>query len=114
MINSKSVFRALVLTAALAACAAPIATARVGDVPLHGGGVSTPPRADRSLPPRVDGIGVQPRQRTGVAAVPITQPSQRRGFDSSSAAIAVVALLSLTLLGLAGWSTLRGARATRA
>jgi hypothetical protein len=108
MIDAKSIRRALALTAALAASAAPVATARVADPSLPGGVVSTQV-THRGVPPRVDGIGVQPGHRN-VAAVPITQPAHRHGFDWLSAAIAVAALASLTLLVLAGRSILTAAR----
>jgi hypothetical protein len=45
--------------------------------------------------------------------VPITQPSARKGFDWLSAAIGVGAVLSLILLGLAGWSIRTGGRTGR-
>jgi hypothetical protein len=115
MIDAKSLRRALVLTTALAACAAPTATARVADAPAPGGVMSTTSpgtrAADHGLPPRVNGIGEQPHQRTNVVAIPITQPSHRHGFDWPSAAIAAAALLSLALLGLAARSMLTGVRA---
>jgi hypothetical protein len=110
MIDSKTLRRAVVLTAALAACTASSASARVADVPARGGDMTTlatPPAA----PPRVDSIGVQPRKPSGAVTVPITQPAHRQGFDWLSAGIAIAALLSLTLLGLAGWSIRAAARA---
>jgi hypothetical protein len=111
MIGSKAVRRAFVLTTALAACAAPNAAARVADAPLHNAGVSTV-RVHRAVPPRVDGIGVQPRHPTTVPAVPLTRPSHGGGLDWRSAAIGVAALLSLALLSAATWTTVRGRRAT--
>jgi hypothetical protein len=111
MIDSKSVRRALLLTTALAACAAPNAAARVADAPVPRASVSTV-ATHHSVPPRVDGIGVQPSHRATVPAVPITQPSHGGGFDWLSAAIGVAALLSLALLSAAAWTTVRGRRAT--
>jgi hypothetical protein len=115
MIDATSLRRALVLTMALAACAAPTASGRVGDAPVGGGVVSAPPAAGRApeqgVPPRVDGIGVRPSSRTGAVAVPIAQPSPRGGSGSWSAAIAAAAVLSVALLGLAGRSALTAARA---
>jgi hypothetical protein len=111
MIGSKSVRRALLLTTALAACAAPNAAARVADAPVHGANVTTL-TTHQGAPPRVDGIGVQPSHRTSVPAVPLTQPSHGGGFDWRSAAIGVAALLSLALLSAAAWTTVRGRRAT--
>jgi hypothetical protein len=110
MINAKSIPLAFAVTAAVAAAAAPTATARVADAPLRGGLVSTSSTADHAVPPRVDGIGVQPDRPTGVLAVPVTRPSQRRGFSWPTAAIAVVAVLGLMLLGLARWSTVHRGR----
>jgi hypothetical protein len=114
MIDATSLRRALVLTAALAACAAPTASGRVADAPVGGGVVSAPsaarPAPDRGVPPRVDGMGVEPSSRTGVVALPITHSSPRHGSEWWSAAIAV-AVLSLALLGLAGRSALTAARA---
>jgi hypothetical protein len=111
MIGSKSVRRAFVLTTALAACAAPNAAARVADAPVHNAGVSTV-RVHQVVPPRVDGIGVQPSHPTTVPAVPLTQPSHDGGFDWRSALIGVAALLSLALLSAAAWTTVRARRAT--
>jgi hypothetical protein len=106
--------RALVLTAALAACAAPTASGRVADAPVRGGVVSAASAArhapDPGVPPRVDGIGVQPGRPTGVVAVTITGPSPRHGFDWSSVGIAGAAMI-LALLGLASRSALAAARA---
>jgi hypothetical protein len=114
MIDAMSLRRALVLTTALAACAAPTASGRVADAPV-GGVVSAQPAAghapDQGVPPRVDGIGVRPSSRAAVAAVAIVLSSPRHGSDAWSAAIAVAALLSLALLGLAGRSALIAARA---
>ena len=115
MSDATSLRRAVVLTTALAACAAPTASGRVADAPVGGGVVSAQPAAghapDQGVPPRVDGIGVRPRSRAGVAAVPIVQPSPRHGSTAWSAGIAVAALLSLALLGRAGRSALTAARA---
>jgi hypothetical protein len=115
MIDATSLRRALVLTTALAACAAPTASGRVADAPVRGGIVSAPSAArhapDQGVPPRVDGIGVQPGSRTGVVAVTTTEPSPRHRSDWPSAGIAVAAVLSLALLGLAGRSALTAARA---
>jgi hypothetical protein len=111
MIDATSLRRALVLTTALAACAAPTASGRVADAPVRGV-VSAQPAPghapDQGVPPRVDGIGVRPSSR---AAVPVVQSSPRHGSDAWSAGIAVAALLSLALLGLAGRSALIAARA---
>jgi hypothetical protein len=115
MIGATSLRRALVLTTALAACAAPTASGRVADAPVGGGVVSARPPAghapDQGVPPRVDGIGVRPSSRPGVAAVPAVPSSARHGSDASWAAIAIAGLLSLALLGVAGRSALTAARA---
>jgi hypothetical protein len=113
MTDAKSVRRALLLTTVLAACAAAPATARVADATGNRTAVAAQAQT-HGVPARVDGIGVQPPRRTNVTAVAITRPSQRHGFDWPSAAIAVVVVLSLALVGFAGWSTRRAARATRA
>ena len=114
--DAMSLRRALVLTTALAACAAPTASARVADAPMRGGVVSAPSAArhvsGQAVPPRVDGIGAQPGSPTRVVAIPTTaQPSPRHGFDWAWAGIAVAAVLSIALLGLAGRSAVTAARA---
>jgi hypothetical protein len=114
--DARSLRRALVLTTALAACAAPTASGRVADAPVRGGVVSAPLAAGHApgqpVPPRVDGMGAQPGSRTGVVAIVTTaQPSPRHGFDWAWAAIAVVAVLSIALLGLACRSALTAPRA---
>ncbi|HEY7622895.1 MAG TPA: hypothetical protein VH834_24185 [Solirubrobacteraceae bacterium] len=107
MIVAKSVRRVAVLTTVAAACAAPAASARVADQPVP------TTRPVQAVPPRVDGIGRQPSASRPVATtVPIVQPSSDGGFEWTSAAIGAAALLSLTLLGAAGWATVRGRRAT--
>jgi hypothetical protein len=83
---------------------------------MRGGVVSAPSAArhvsGQAVPPRVDAMGVQPGNRTGVVAIPTTaQPSPRRGFDWAWAAIAVAAVLSIALLGLACRSALTAPRA---
>ena len=113
--DARSLRRALVLTTALAACAAPTASGRVADAPVRGGVLSAPLAGSnapgQAVPPRVDGMGVQPGSRTGVVAVTTTRPSPRHGSDWPWAEIAVAALLSIALLGLACRSALTGARA---
>jgi hypothetical protein len=114
--DARSLRRALVLTTALAACAAPTASGRVADAPVRGDVVSAPLAAGhapgQAVPPRVDGMGVQPGSPTGVVAIPTTaQPSPRHGFDWAWAGIAVAAVLSIALLGLACRSALTAARA---
>ena len=114
MVDATSLRRALVLTTVLAACAAPTASGRVADAPARGGVVSAPSAArhapDRGVPPRVDGMGVQPGSPTGVVAVTTTRPSPRHGPDWSSVGIAG-AVMILALLGLASRSALIAARA---
>jgi hypothetical protein len=112
MIDSKSVRRTLLLITALAACAAPNATARVADAPVRGAAVSTVP-THRGVPPRVDAIGVLPSHQTHVPALPITQASHSGGFDWRSAGIGAAALLSVALLGGAAWTTVRRRPVTR-
>jgi hypothetical protein len=118
MIVAKSIRRIAVMTTVAAACAAPTASARVADAPPHQA-VTAQSQATRStdgqaqgVPPRVDGIASQPNDRSGRVAVPIVQASSNGGFDWASAAIGAAALLSVTLLGAAGWATVRGRRVT--
>jgi hypothetical protein len=107
MIDTKSLRRALVLTTALAACAAPPAAARVADAPSHGAAITPSATgvtaSDRGVPPRIDGIGARPRDGARAVPVRLTQPS-RGGFDWTSGAIGATALLSLALLSLAAVS----------
>jgi hypothetical protein len=118
MIVAKSVRRIAVMTTVAAACAAPAASARVADEPPHQAvtahSQATPSAYGHAqdVPPRVDGIGSQPNDRSGRAAVPIVQASSNGGFDWASAAIGAAALLSVTLLGAAGWAMVRGRRVT--
>jgi hypothetical protein len=112
MIDSKSVRRTVLLIAALAACAAPNAAARVGDAPVRGADVSALP-TPQGVPPRVDAIGVQPRGQSNVPAVPITQSTHGGGFDWLSAGIGAAALLSVALLGAAAWTTVHRRPMTR-
>jgi hypothetical protein len=113
-VDATSLRRALVLTTALAACAAPTASARVADTSVRGGVMRGPSAAghapDPGVPPRVDGMGVQPGSPTGVVAVTISRPSPRHGSDWSSVGIAG-AVMTLALLGLASRSALTAARA---
>jgi hypothetical protein len=113
MIHATSLRRALVLATTLAACAAPTASGRVADAPTRAGVVSSPAAAghapDQAVPPRVEGMGVQPGSPAGVAAATITQPS-RDGSDWPWAATAA-AVLSIALLALASRSALTAARA---
>jgi hypothetical protein len=115
MIEGKFLGRALTLTAALAACAAPPAAARVADAPIASSARphSTVTRAETSgVPPRVDAVGHPPRTRAVV--VPLTAPSRDGGFDWLSAAIGVAAALSLALLALATWSVRTARQVDRA
>jgi hypothetical protein len=114
--DARSLRRALVLTTALAACAAPTASGRVADAPVRGGVVSAPLPAGhapgQAVPPRVEAMGVQPGSPTGVVAIPTTaQPSPRHRFDWAWAGIAVAAVLSIAFLGLACRSAVTAARA---
>jgi len=106
MIVAKSVRRIAVLTTVAAACAAPVASARVADQPVPTVSASV---QSQGVPPRVDGIGSRPASTT---VVPLVQPTSSGGFDWASAAIGAAALLSIALLGAAGWMTLRGRRGT--
>jgi hypothetical protein len=108
MIVAKSVRRIAVMTTVAAACAAPTASARLADAPVH----QAVTAQTQGVPPRVDGIGSRPSDQSGRVAVPLVQPSSDGGFDWVSAAIGAAALLSLALLGTAGWVTLRGRRTT--
>jgi hypothetical protein len=126
MFDAKSVSRALLLTTVVAVAAAPAASAREADAPVHQSRVavvatSVPPRVDgigqppsdpgrvadtpESVPPRVDGIGQPPTDHATRVAVPPAQAPSHGGFDWTLAGIAVAALLSLALLGAAGWKT---------
>jgi hypothetical protein len=107
MIVAKSVRRIAVMTTVAAACAAPTASARLADAPVH----QAVTAQTQGVPPRVDGIGSRPTEPS-VPAVPIVQPSPSGGFDWASAAIGAAALLSIVLLGAAGWATVRGRRVT--
>jgi hypothetical protein len=111
MIVAKSVRRIAVLTTVAAACAAPAASARVADEPAPQATVSASVHA-HGVPPRVDGIGSQPSvsRPASTTVVPLVQPSSDGGFDWASAAIGAAALLSIALLGAAGWATVRGRR----
>jgi hypothetical protein len=109
MIVAKSVRRIAVITTVAAACAAPAASARVADAPVH---QAVTPQT-QGVPPRVDGIGSRPSEPR-VRPVPIVQPPSNGGLDWASAAIGAAALLSLTLLGAAAWATVRGRHAGRA
>jgi hypothetical protein len=97
MIDTRSVGRVLVLAAAIAACTAPTAAARVPDI--YGHETATAPARQPGVPPRVDGMAVQPRERPAPAPVQITQP-RRGGLDWRSAAITGTAVLGLALLAL--------------
>ncbi len=108
MIVAKSVRRIAVVTTVAAACAAPAASARVADAPVH----QAVAAQTQGVPPRVDSIGNGPSDRSGRIAVPLVQPSSNGGFDWASALIGAAALLSLTLLGAAGWATLRARHVT--
>jgi hypothetical protein len=110
MIAAKSVRRIAVLTAVAAGCAAPVASANVADAPVHQAKHYS--QTAQSAPPRVDGIGSQPSRPVGTTVVPLVQPTSDSGFDWTSAAIGAAGLLSLALLGTAGWMTLRGRRST--
>src|SRR5690242_18778231 len=109
MFDAKSVSRALLLTTVVAVAAAPAASAREADAPVHqspavvvtapvaGTPASVPPRVDgigqqpsdpgrvasspASVPPRVDGIGQPPTDRGGRVAVPSVQAKSDDGFD---------------------------------
>jgi hypothetical protein len=81
---------------------------------LNGGEAVTPvaqstgdngPKADVSVPPRVDGIGQQPTDGAGRVATPVVQAPSNGGFDWTLAAIGAAALLTLVLLGAAGFKT---------
>jgi hypothetical protein len=109
MIVAKSIRRALLLTTVLAVSAAPAASAREADAPVHQSRVAV---TTTSVPPRVDGMASQPNDRTGRVAVTIVRASSNGGFDWASAAIGAAALFSVTLLGAAGWATVRGRRVT--
>jgi hypothetical protein len=102
MFDAKSVSRALLLTTVLAVSAAPAASARVADAPVPQSRVAV---ATTSVPPRVDGIGQPPTHRGGRVAVPTVQAPSHGGFDWALAGIATAALLSVVLLGAAGWKT---------
>jgi hypothetical protein len=120
MFDAKSVRRALLLTTVLAVSAAPAASARVADAPVHQSrvAVSAAPVTDAqssggdygvtttagSMPPRVDGIGQPPTDRGGRVAAPLVQAPSHGGFDWTLAAIGAAALLSLVGLGAAGWT----------
>jgi hypothetical protein len=65
-------------------------------------GVTT---AGSSVPPRVDGIGQQPTHPAGRVATPVVQAPSHGGFDWTLAAVVATALLSVVLLGFAGWTT---------
>jgi hypothetical protein len=112
MIVAKSVRRIAVLTTVAAACAAPAASARVADAPVHQAKHYS--QTTQGVPPRVDGIGSQPTgsRPASTTVVPLVQPSTHGGFDLASAAIGAAALLSIALLGAAGWATFRGRRTT--
>jgi hypothetical protein len=112
MIVTKSVRRIAALTTVAAACAAPVASARVADAPVHQAQHYSRPA--ESVPPRVDGIGSQPSvsRPASTTVVPLVKPASDGGFDWASAAIGAAGLLSVALLGAAGWVTLRGRRTT--
>jgi hypothetical protein len=114
MFVAKPVRAVGVMTIVVAACATHAAWARVADAPPRHA-VTAPSQAighPYGLPPRVDGIASRPNERSARVAVPLVQASSNRGFDWASAAIGGAAILSLTLLGAAGWATVR-ARRTR-
>jgi hypothetical protein len=110
MITSKSVRRVAVMTTVAVACAAPAATARVADAPVHQPAITTSVQTP-GVPPRVDSVGKPPSDRSERLPVPVVQPSNG-GFDWASAAIGAAALLSLTLFGVAGWAVRHGRRTT--
>src|SRR5689334_22456416 len=61
--------------------------------------------AGSSVPPRVDAIGQQPTDHRAPVATPTVQAPSHGGFDWTLAAVVATALLSVVLLGLAGWTT---------
>jgi hypothetical protein len=128
MFDAKSVRRALLLTTVLAVSAAPAASAREADAPVHQSsvavattsvpprvdGIGQPPATDRggrvavatpSVPPRVDGIGQPPGAAGRRVATPLVQASSDDGFDWTLAGLGAAGLLTLVLLGAAGWKT---------
>jgi hypothetical protein len=102
MIDAKSFRRALLLTSVVAVAAAPVASARVADAPVH---QSQPAVATTAVPARVDGIGQQPVQHAGRVATPIVRTPSHDGFDWTLAAVLAAGALSLVLLAAAGWQT---------
>jgi hypothetical protein len=138
MFDARSVSRALLLTTVVAVAAAPAASAREADAPVHqspaavaaapltdvqspvgewgGANVYVPPggagivkqsprTANVYVPPRVEGIGHPPIDRGVRATAPTAQAPSHGGFDWTLAAVVVTALLSVMLLGVAGWKT---------
>jgi protein kinase-like protein len=91
---------------------APVASANVADAPVHQAKHHS--QTAQRVPPRVDGIGSQPSvsRPASTTVVPLVQPSSDGGFDWASAAIGAAALVSIALLGAAGWMTIRGRRTT--
>jgi hypothetical protein len=117
MIATNALPRVLVLATALAVCTAPMAAARVPDVHGHDTATAGPPSATRAasqgVPPRVDGVGAQPRTRVTPVPVRVAQP-HHGVFQWRSAAIAATAVLSVALLGLAFLNVpVRGRRQAR-